>query len=581
MEEKIKGMSEDWLSLWLGLIIFFVSISTFGGVDLLGWSVNTNVWLDISKAISPVSENYTGVKGEIVKIDGEKVTVKKADGKESTISVTDAKGLKVGDALEKKGISGIGSLVLTYLLLLGLMGVAAIALKARLGKFIIGFTVVFWISYLCWLSGHYAYIAATPDKLSGLGIPWSLNLTGEAGYIIALLAGLIVGNFFPRTAESLKEATRPELYIKTAIVVMGAALGVKAAESLGLASAVMFRGLCAIVEAYLIYWALVYFIARKYFKFSREWAAPLASGISICGVSAAIATGGAIRARPIVPIMVSSLVVIFAVVELLILPYMAKIYLWKEPLVAGAWMGLAVKTDGAAVASGAITDSWVRAQALAEAGINYKDGWMLMTATTVKMFIDIFIGVWAFILAIIWCAKIECKPGEKVRAVEIWHRFPKFVLGYAATFFILLILCWPASNASNAITKEMDTLKQKTAELEARQSSQPDAPQASLVGAEIEKTRSKIAELSDQLKPHKSIMANAKLASSESNGIRALFFVLTFFTIGVVSNFKKLWEEGIGRLAAVYVISLFGFIIWIGLLISWIFFHGVKPPLAG
>jgi hypothetical protein len=44
---------------------------------------------------------------------------------------------------------------------------------------------------------------------------------------------------------------------------------------------------------------------------------------------------------------------------------------------------------------------------------------------------------------------------------------------------------------------------------------------------------------------------------------------------------KKLWEEGIGRLAAVYLVSLFGFIIWIGLVISWLFFHGVKPPLAG
>ena len=144
-----------------------------------------------------------------------------------------------------------------------------------------------------------------------------MKLTGEAGFIVALIVGLIVGNFFPKLAGTLKEATRPELYIKTAIVIMGAGLGVKAAEAAGLASAVMFRGLCAIVEAYLIYWAVVYFVARKYFKFSREWAAPLASGISICGVSAAIATGGAIRARPVVPIMVSSLVVIFAVVELI------------------------------------------------------------------------------------------------------------------------------------------------------------------------------------------------------------------------------------------------------------------------
>ena len=69
------------------------------------------------------------------------------------------------------------------------------------------------------------------------------------------------------------------------------ALGVKAAGASGLVKSIMFRGLAAIVEAYLIYWALVYLVARKFFGFSREWAAPLASGISICGVSAAITTG--------------------------------------------------------------------------------------------------------------------------------------------------------------------------------------------------------------------------------------------------------------------------------------------------
>ena len=72
---------------------------------------------------------------------------------------------------------------------------------------------------------------------------------------------------------------------------------------------------------------------------------------------------------------------------------------------------------------------------------------MTMTATTVKMFIDIFIGIWAFMLAIIWCAKIECKPGQKAQPIEIWHRFPKFVIGYVLTFFLLLLLCWPAATA--------------------------------------------------------------------------------------------------------------------------------------
>ena len=52
-------------------------------------------------------------------------------------------------------------------------------------------------------------------------------------------------------------------------------------------------------------------------------------------------TGAAIRARPVVPIMVSSLVVIFAVFELLLLPFAAQHFLYHEPMVAGAWMARA------------------------------------------------------------------------------------------------------------------------------------------------------------------------------------------------------------------------------------------------
>ena len=55
-------------------------------------------------------------------------------------------------------------------------------------------------------------------------------------------------------------------------------------------------------------------------------------------------------------------------------------------------MGLAVKTDGAAIASGTITDSLIRAKAV-ESGIHYQEGWMTMTTTTVKVFIDAFIGI--------------------------------------------------------------------------------------------------------------------------------------------------------------------------------------------
>jgi uncharacterized membrane protein YadS len=573
-----KGVSEDWLALFLGLLIFILSTGVFWNADILGWGVGNSVWTDISKSTAPVSKKFQPVKGDITKVDGQKVTIKKSDGKEDTLTVKeDTSTLKVGDKYEKEGLSGLVSVILTYVFLMVLMGIGAVALRANVGKFAIGFTIVFWISYGCWLLGHYAYIAALePEKMK---IAWSLRLSPEAGFIIALLSGLIVGNFFPKLAELLKEATRPELYVKTAIVIMGAALGVKAAQQMSLASAVIFRGLCAIVEAYLIYWAVVYYIARKYFKFSREWAAPLASGISICGVSAAIATGGAIRARPIVPIMVSSLVVIFAVIELIVLPFMAQTFLWQEPMVAGAWMGLAVKTDGAAVTSGAITDSLIRAKALHEAGINYTEGWITMTATTVKVFIDIFIGVWAFILAVIWCAKIECKPGEKVGVGEIWNRFPKFVLGYAATFILMIVLCMTPSQTITEADKDIKAAKAEIAAAEKQLPATTDAAALTDLNAKITAAKDKIKGIEVQIKEPKSFIAAANLSTNESNVFRVMFFLLTFFTIGVVSNFKKLWEEGIGKLAAVYVLCLFGFIIWVGLIISWIFFHGVKPPI--
>ena len=582
LQHKGEGggfISEDWLALILGLIIFGLSLGSFQGTDILGWGSKAGVWIDPGKAISTVSAQYKGVKGEITKIDGQKLTLKNKEGKESAVTVDgDTSKLQVGQQYEKKGMSPVMSLFFTYLFALAIMTLGAIALRANLVKFLIGFTLAFWLSYLCWLMGHFAYIAATKDQAAKMGIPWALSMSGEFGFIFALILGLIIGNFFPSLANLMKEAARPELYIKTGIVIMGAGLGIKAAESFGLASNIMFRGFCAIVEAYLIYWAVVYYIARKYFKFSREWSAPLASGISICGVSASIATGGAIRARPIVPIMVSSLVVIFVAVEMVILPLLAKYFLWTEPLVAGAWMGLAVKSDGGAIASGAITDALIRAQALDQAGINYAEGWVTMTATTVKMFIDIFIGVWAFILAYIWCAKIDVKPGQKVDAMEIWHRFPKFVIGYVMTFVILVVMCWPSAKVMGPAEKEAAELKASVVSIETKIKATTDATTLAALKTELDSVKKKQKAVNDTMKEPKSFLSKAKASAGQGDVFRGLFFLLCFFTIGLVSNFKKLMEEGLGKLAAVYCISLFGFIIWVGLFISWLFFHGVKPP---
>jgi hypothetical protein len=149
---------------------------------------------------------------------------------------------------------------------------------------------------------------------------------------------------------------------------------------------------------------------------------------------------------------------------------------------------------------------------------------MLTVTATVKVFIDVFIGVWAFILAYIWTNHINPRAGaQKARLGEIWERFPKFILGFVATFLVTLAIALGTTAGSSG---------QLTA------------------------------------------------AIGEANVLRVIFFVLTFFSIGVMSNFRQLWQEGFGKLAAVYLVSLFGFVVWVGFIISWLFFAGVKPPLA-
>lgn len=476
--------SEDWWAVWLGLLIFFLGIGPLWGSDLLGWVTKYNVWLDVTKSLDPNSKVYAG-------------------------------------------LGGFGSAIITYLFLLILTTAGASIIGSKPLRFALSFTVLYWITALSTILGNFAYLAATPDKIASFNIPWSLSL-GELGFVFSLLIGLIIGNFFPKTTQFLTDAARPEWYIKTGIVILGMAIGIKTVGALSLASTVILRGMCAVIEAYLIYWPVVYFISRRYFKFTPEWAAPLASGISICGVAAAIATGGAIRARTIIPAILASVIIVFVAVELLFLPWVAATFLVNEPMVAGAWMGLVVKSDGGAIASGAITDALIRSNALTQFGVKYQEGWVLMATTTAKLFIDVFIGIWAFILAGIWSVyRLNSNRPEgatyKVSAKEIWERFPKFILGFIITFLALFFL----GIYDPSLVKAADT------------------------------------------------------GAGQANLLRSVFFGLCFFSIGLTTNVRKLWATGLGRIITVYVIALFGFILWVGLFISWLFYHGIKPPIVG
>jgi hypothetical protein len=103
MDQGAKGLSEDWLSVWIGLSVFVLALGLLTGADMLGWVVTTGVWTDVSKALNPVSKAYSGM-------------------------------------------GGVGALVATYVALLVVMTAGAAALKADLKRFALGFTAVFWIA---------------------------------------------------------------------------------------------------------------------------------------------------------------------------------------------------------------------------------------------------------------------------------------------------------------------------------------------------------------------------------------------------------------------------------------------------
>src|SRR5437773_12566687 len=146
MNPTAKGISEDWRSVWIGLLVFVLALGMLAGADVLGWVVTTGVWTDLSKALNPVSKAYSG-------------------------------------------LGGLGALIATYVALLVVMTAGAAALKADLRRFALGFTAVFWISYLSWIAGSYANFAVTtPADMQRFGISWSLRLTNEGGFIVALVA---------------------------------------------------------------------------------------------------------------------------------------------------------------------------------------------------------------------------------------------------------------------------------------------------------------------------------------------------------------------------------------------------------
>lgn len=269
--------------------------------------------------------------------------------------------------------------------------VGAILLSKPLKALLIVFPVVFVLTVL-------ALIAA------GNSVVKDYNLEAV---IFSLVIGLVISNFF-KLPQWFKEALSTELYVKIGLVLLGTTVifgDILKAGSLGLIQALV---------VVLSVWYFAFWLCKK-LKIDNEMSLMISSAVSICGVSAAIATSGAIKGDSKKLSYVISLVLITAIPMMIFMPYMAS-WMGLSQEVTGAWLGGSIDTTGAVVASGSLVGE--------EA---------LKISTIVKFSQNVLLGIAAFAISIYWSyskSVNEETKQEKPTLKVIWERFPKFVIGF-------------------------------------------------------------------------------------------------------------------------------------------------------
>ncbi len=320
------------------------------------------------------------------------------------------------------GILGSSSLWLSALstfLVFGVISLLGMILSGEtVKKYLTGFLSLYLLAILAQFISSYA-------GFKNLGLETVL---------FSLLIGLIIGNVF-RLPGWLRAGVQTELYVKIGLVLLGATILFKDILSAG------SFGLIQAVIVVTVVWYFAFWISRK-MKVDDEFSTMLASAVSICGVSAAIATAGAINGDKKKLSFIISLVLIIAIPMMIFLPIIAK-WMGLSEIVTGAWLGGTIDTTGAVVAAGTIAG---------ETGLKY--------ATIVKFSQNVLLGLAAFAISIFWAYRSRGKneKGKHVPASIIWERFPKFVLGFIlASIVFSFILSPETAHSSGKVIKSFST----------------------------------------------------------------------------------------------------------------------------
>ena len=282
------------------------------------------------------------------------------------------------------------SVAATFVLFLVISILGLIFTGDKPKRFLLGYVVIFVLALLAQLLS-----AFVPFKNLGLET-----------VLFSLAIGLLIGNI-GNLRQWLLGGAQTELFVKIGLVLLGGTI---------LFSDLLTAGSFGLIQSVIVVfcvWNFAFWMSRK-LKVDDEYATMLSSAVSICGVSAAIATSGAINGDKKKLSVIISLVLIVAIPMMIFMPVLAK-WIGLSDEVTGAWLGGTIDTTGAVVGAGTIAG---------DVGLKY--------ATIVKFSQNVLLGIAAFAISVFWAYRNHSGEGkrERVPLRMIWERFPKFVLGF-------------------------------------------------------------------------------------------------------------------------------------------------------
>ncbi|MDZ4819385.1 MAG: putative sulfate exporter family transporter [Planctomycetota bacterium] len=388
---------------------------------------------------------------------------------------------------KKEGTSSsrVPGILAVFFVSAGLFGIGIVGMRQSLPGFLLAFPLVFLLAVL-------AFVLAEQEVVAYYNMEYVLW---------ALLVGLIISNTVG-TPTWLRPAVRGEFYIKTGLVLLGAEVLLSELLALGLPGVFVSWVTTPVVLI------STYIFGQKVLKMeSKTLNIVISADMSVCGASAAIATAAACKAKKEELSLAIGISLAFTAIMMIVLPAFIK-FVGMDEILGGAWIGGTIDSTGAVSAAGG---------ALGKSAEK--------VAITIKLIQNVLIGVVAFGVAVYWATYVERDKSESAtrpRWSEIWHRFPKFILGFVAAS---LIASWVAADSVTG---------------------------SRITDAAIEPTKQ----------------------------LRVWFFCLAFVSIGLETNFRELWKylRG-GKALTLYVVGQ-SLNLTMTLFMAWLMFKVFFPDAA-